>query len=80
MKTKLNMMLLAFVAVLVNVHAVPQAPAVPLPQCMDKEQLAQWSASQAATAKVASSSQDTSTQFYTGKPYVAGAGPSYSRF
>jgi RHS repeat-associated protein len=74
MKTKLNIMMLAFVAVSVNLHAVPQAPPAPLPQFMNKEQLTQWSASQSAAAKVASSSQDTSTQFYTGKPYVADAG------
>jgi RHS repeat-associated protein len=74
MKTKLNIMLLAFAAASVNLYAAPQAPPAPLPQFMDKEQLTQWSAAQAATAKVASSSQDTSTQFYTGKPYVADAG------
>jgi RHS repeat-associated protein len=74
MKKTLNIMLLAFVAASVNLYAVPQAPPAPLPQFMDKEQLAQWSASQAAVAKVASSSQDVSTQFYTGKPYVADAG------
>jgi RHS repeat-associated protein len=67
-------MMLAFAAASVNLYAVTQDPPAPLPQFMDKEQLAQWSASQAAAAKVASSSQDTSTQFYTGKPYIADAG------
>jgi RHS repeat-associated protein len=41
-----------------------------LPEFMDQQQLAKWSSSQAAST----TASEVSTQFYTGKPYVADAG------
>jgi RHS repeat-associated protein len=74
MKTTINM-LLALAAVSVNLHAMNQAPPAPLPDFMDKAQLAKWNADQ-ASAQTASSptATESSNQFYTGKPYVADVG------
>jgi len=77
MKTKLAVTLLAMAAVSINLHAAPStALPAPLPDFMDQAQMAKWNADQEAKAKAAatSSASEPSTQFYTGKPYVAEAG------
>jgi RHS repeat-associated protein len=74
MKTKLTLTLLAFAAVSVNLRAATSALPAPLPELMNDEQAAKWTADQEAQAPQASSEQEPSTQFYTGKPYVADAG------
>jgi RHS repeat-associated protein len=76
MKTTITM-LLAFAAVSVNLHAVNQAPPAPLPDFMDKAQMAKWNADQAPGQTASPSS---ATQFYTGKPYVEEAGGYIFRF
>ncbi|MCE0499223.1 MAG: hypothetical protein LV481_14885 [Methylacidiphilales bacterium] len=73
MKTKLALMLLALAAVSLNLQAATSALPAPLPEFMDQQQLAKWNADQAATA-TATTANEPSTQFYTGKPYVADAG------
>jgi RHS repeat-associated protein len=78
MKTKLTLTLLALAAVSFNLQAAPSStlPA-PLPEFMNDEQAAKWTADQeAAAAKetASTSSEQTPTVFYTGKPYVADAG------
>jgi RHS repeat-associated protein len=71
MKTTINI-LLAFAAVSVNLHAMNQAPPAPLPDFMDKAQLAKWNADQAAVRAASTPAPaESSNQFYTGKPYVA---------
>jgi RHS repeat-associated protein len=71
MKTTINM-LLALAAISVNLHAMNQAPPAPLPEFMDKAQLAKWNADQAAARAVSTPAPaESSNQFYTGKPYVA---------
>src|SRR5277367_3332304 len=78
MKTKLTLTLLALAAVSINLQASTPAPLpAPLPEFMNDEQAAKWSADQEAAANKADAavaSQEPSTQFYTGKPYVADAG------
>jgi RHS repeat-associated protein len=73
MKIKVSTILLAFTSLLVNLHASSTLPA-PMPDFMDKEQLATWNAKQDSATKAVVSTQETSSQFYTGKPYVADAG------
>jgi RHS repeat-associated protein len=74
-KTKLKLMLLAFAAVTLNLHAADmrKLPA-PLPELMNQEQLAKWNADREAASKTAAADQEVSSQFFTGKPYVAEAG------
>jgi RHS repeat-associated protein len=62
-------------------HAATSALPAPLPEFMDDAQAAKWTADQEATAKAAAaketattSSEQTPTVFFTGKPYVANAG------
>jgi RHS repeat-associated protein len=74
MKTKLTFTLLASAAVSINLHAATSALPAPLPEFMDDAQAAKWTADQEATAKTAAATQEVSTQFYTGKPYVADVG------
>jgi RHS repeat-associated protein len=75
MKTKLTLTLLAFATVSLNLHAAPsQALPAPLPELMNDAQATKWTADQEATAKTAAATQEVSTQFYTGKPFVANAG------
>jgi RHS repeat-associated protein len=71
MKKTINM-LLAFATISVNLHAVSTAPPAPLPDFMDKAQMAKWNADQ-ASVRAASfpAPTESSNQFYTGKPYVA---------
>ena len=74
MKTKLALTLLVMAAVSINLYAATSALPAPLPDFMDQAQLAKWSADQAVAAKTTVSASEPSTQFYTGKPYVADAG------
>jgi hypothetical protein len=46
----------------------------PLPEFMDQGQMAKWTAAQEAAAPTTATAPEPSTQFYTGKPYVADAG------
>jgi RHS repeat-associated protein len=73
MKTKFTLTLLAFAAVSINLHAMTSGLPAPLPEFMDAAQTAKWTADQ-ATATQATSASAPSTQFYTGKPFVADAG------
>ena len=73
MKTKLALTLLALAVVSLNLQAATSALPAPLPEFMDHAQLAKWNADQTAAA-TAASANEPSTQFYTGKPYVADAG------
>lgn len=60
-------------AVSINLHAADQsALPAPLPEFMNDEQAAKWTADQAAATPATVS--EPSAQFYTGKPYVADAG------
>ena len=72
MKKKLSLIVWTLLVVPLNLVAAgnPPLPA-PLPQFMNQQQLAQWSAQQASKAKAADT---VDTQFYTGKPYVAATG------
>jgi RHS repeat-associated protein len=70
---RIALTLLAFAAVSLNLHAATSTLPAPLPELMNDAQAAKWTADQAAAAQ-ATSVQEPSTQFYTGKPYVADAG------
>jgi RHS repeat-associated protein len=74
MKTKLAFTLLAMTAISLNLHAATSALPAPLPNFMDQAQLAKWNADQVAATKSTTFASEPSTQFYTGKPYVADAG------
>jgi RHS repeat-associated protein len=73
MKTKLSTILLAFTALAINLHAAMSLPAT-LPEFMSHDQLAKWNADQTSATQAVASSQETSSQFYTGKPYLADSG------
>lgn len=72
MKIKRTLVLLATLAVVVNLHA--SAPASDLPEFMNAEQLAKWNADQEAANKTATASKEAPTIFFTSKPYVDGMG------
>jgi RHS repeat-associated protein len=57
-------------------HAATSALPAPLPEFMDDAQAAKWTADQEAAAakETAAATSEPSTQFFTGKPYVADAG------
>ncbi|MCE0499219.1 MAG: hypothetical protein LV481_14865 [Methylacidiphilales bacterium] len=73
MKAKVTLALLALAAVSLNLQAATSALPAPLPEFMDQQQLAKWNADQTAAA-TAATANEPSTQFYTGKPYIADAG------
>jgi RHS repeat-associated protein len=74
MKTKLTLSLSLLLAVgFTNLGHAAAAPA-PLPEFMDKQQLAKWSADTQTAEANATAADPASTQFYTGKPYVANEG------
>ncbi len=77
MKTKLTTILLALTAVGLNLPANASSPAAlpaPLPEFMDQAQTAKWNANLATSVAPTSANPSSTTQFYTGKPYVAEAG------
>jgi RHS repeat-associated protein len=75
MKTKLTLGLSVLLTVGFNssVHAAAAAP-VPLPEFMDKQQLARWTADAQTAEANAVTVDPASYQFYTGKPYVTNDG------
>ena len=78
MKTLLIMSCMAFLTPFCDAPLDAATPAVlpaPLPEFMNQEQLAKWTADQeAAAAKETASAPESANQFFTGKPYVANAG------
>jgi RHS repeat-associated protein len=71
---KLNHALVLIAALILTPLLHAENLPAPLPEFMDKQQITKWNATQTATASTATSPSEESTQFYTGKPYVADAG------